>query len=182
MAEAVQTLDAGRTPCMLASPSAGLGPSESRVVTGGGESDDGGPDGSTSGDSSPDHRSRRSQRSHQRRRPGFSSSDSISRSDGETVRRALVDFQIPVHKFGESLLSTLTYCTFTRWTTRTRHSKCGCVYGFHTTGINLGFPWKWLALTGPSRSSYSPSCADISGPATTEASGRAACSTCWAPF
>ena len=108
MAGAVETLTAGRTPGRLASPSAGMGRSGNRVVTGGGGGDDGGPDGSTSGDSRRDRRSRRSRRSHWRRRPRSSSSDSPSRSDGETVRRTLVDFQIPVHKVGDNLLNTVT--------------------------------------------------------------------------
>jgi len=67
-----------------------------------------GPEGSTSGDSCRDCRSRWSRRSHRRRRPRSSSSDSSSRSDGETVRRTLVDFQIPVHKVGDNLLNTVT--------------------------------------------------------------------------
>jgi len=94
MAGAVETLTAGR--------------SGTRVVTGGGRGDDGGPDGSTSGDSRRDRRSRRSRRSHRRLRPRSSSKDSSSRSDGETVRRTLVDFQIPVHKVGDNLLHTVT--------------------------------------------------------------------------
>jgi len=108
MAGAVETLTAGRTPGRLASPSAGVRRSGNRVVTGGGGGDDGGPNGSTSGDSRRDRRSRRSRRSHRRRRPRSSSSDSSSRSDGETVRRTLVDFQIPVHKVGDTLLNTVT--------------------------------------------------------------------------
>jgi len=108
MAGAVETLTAGRTPGRLASPSAGMGRSGNRVVTGGGGGDDGGPVGSTSGDSRRDRRSRRSRRSHRRRRPRSSSSDSSFRSDGETVRRTLVDFQIPVHKVGDNVLNTVT--------------------------------------------------------------------------
>jgi len=108
MAGAVKTLTAGRTPGMLASPSACLGSSGNRVVTGGGGGDDGGPDGSTSGDSLRDRRSRRSGLSHRRRRPRSCSSDASSRSDGETVRRTLVDSQIPVHKVGDNLLNTVT--------------------------------------------------------------------------
>jgi len=42
MAGAVETLTAGRTPGRLASPSAGMGRSGNRVVTGGGGCDDGG--------------------------------------------------------------------------------------------------------------------------------------------
>jgi len=104
----VETLAAGRTPGMLASPSAGLGPSGSRVVTCGGRCDDGGPDRSTSGDTRRDCRSRRRWRIHRRRRPRSYSSDSSSRSDGETVRQELVYFQIPVHKGGDNLLNTVT--------------------------------------------------------------------------
>ena len=108
MAGAVETLTTGRTPERLASPSAAVGPSWNRVVTGGGGGDDGGPDWRTSGDSRRDRRSRRRRRSHQRRRPRSSSSDSSSRSDGETVRRTLVDLQIPVHIVGDNLLNTVT--------------------------------------------------------------------------
>jgi len=108
MARAVETLTAGRTPGRLASPSAGMGRSGNRVVTGGGGDDYGGPDGSTSGDSRRDRWSRRSRRSHRRRRPLSSSSDSSSGKDGETVRRTWVDFQIPVHKVGDNLLNTVT--------------------------------------------------------------------------
>jgi len=108
MAGAVETLTAGRTPGRLSSPSAGMGRSRNRVVTGGGGGDDGGPDGSTSGDSLRDRRSIRSRRSHRRRRPRSSSSDSFSRSDRETVRRTLVDFQIPVQKVGDNFLNTVT--------------------------------------------------------------------------
>ena len=108
IAGAVQTLTAGRTPGMLASPSAGMGSSGNRVVTGGGGGDDRGPDGSTSGDSRRDRLSRRSRRSHRRRRPRSSSSDSCSQSEGETVSRTLVDFQIPVHKVWDNLLNTVT--------------------------------------------------------------------------
>jgi len=108
IAGAVEKLTAGRTPGRLASPSAGMGRSGNRVVKGGGRGDDGGPDGSTSGDSRRDRRSRRSRRSHRLRRPRSYLSDSSSRSDGETVRRTLVDFQIPVHKAGDNLLNTVT--------------------------------------------------------------------------
>ena len=108
MDEAVETQTTGRTPGRLASQSAGMGPSGNRVVTGGGGGDDRGPDGTISGDSCRDRRSRRSRRSHWRRRPRSSSSASSSRSDGETVRRALADFQVPVHKVGETLLNTVT--------------------------------------------------------------------------
>jgi len=108
MAGAVKMLTAGRTPGMLASPNAGMGPSGNPVVTGGGGGDEGGADGSTSGDSRRDRRSSRSRRSHRRRRARSSSSDSSSRSDGETVRRALVDFQIPVHKVEDILLNKAT--------------------------------------------------------------------------
>jgi len=75
MAGAVETLTAGRTPGRLASPSAGMGRSGNRVVTGGGGGDDGGPDGSAGGDPRRGRRSRRSRRSHRRRRPRSSSSD-----------------------------------------------------------------------------------------------------------
>jgi len=108
MAGAVETLTSGRTSGMMASPSAGLGPSGNRVVTVGGGGDDGGPDGSTSGDSRRDRRWLRSRRNNRRRRPRSSSGNSSSRSDWETVRRTLVDFQIPVHKVGENLLNTVT--------------------------------------------------------------------------
>jgi len=108
MVGAIETVTAGRTPGMLASRSAGMGSSGNRVVTGGGGGDDEGPDGSASGDSLRDRRSRRSRRSHRCRRPRSSSSDSSFRSDGETERRALVDFQIPVHKVGDNLLNTVT--------------------------------------------------------------------------
>jgi len=108
MAGAVETLNAGRTPGRLASPSAGMGRSGNRVVTGGGGGDEEAPDGITSGDSRRDRQSRRSRRSHRRRRPWSSSSDSSSRSDGETVRRTLVGFQTPVHKVGDNLLNTVT--------------------------------------------------------------------------
>jgi len=108
MAGAVETLTVGRTPSRLASPSASMGSSGNQVVTGGGGGDDGEPDGSTSWDSRRDRRSRRSRRSHRRRRPRSSPSDASSRSDRETVRRTLVDFQIPVHKVGDNLLNTVT--------------------------------------------------------------------------
>jgi len=108
MAGAVETLTAERTPGRLASPSAGMGRSGNRVLTGGGGGNDGGPEGRTSGDSRRDRRSRRSRRSHRRRRPWSSSSDSSSQSDGEMVRRTLVDFQIPVHKVGDILLNKVT--------------------------------------------------------------------------
>jgi len=108
MAGAVETLTTGRAFGRLAAPSAGMGPSGNRVVKGGGGGDDGGPDGSSSGDSRWDLRSRRSRRSHWRRCPRSSSSDSYSRGDGETVGRTLVDFQIPVHKFSDNLLNTVT--------------------------------------------------------------------------
>jgi len=108
MAGAVETLTAGRTPGRLASPSAGMGSSGNRVVTGGGGGDDGGPDGSTSGYSHRDRRSGRIRRIHRRRRRRSSSSDSSSRSDGEMVRRTVVDFQIPVRKVGDDLLNTVT--------------------------------------------------------------------------
>ena len=98
-----------QTSGMLASPGAGMGSSGSREVPGGGGGDDGGPDGSTSRDSCRDCPSRHRRRSDRRRRPRSSSSDASSRSDGETVRRTLVDFQIPVHKVGDSLLNTVTY-------------------------------------------------------------------------
>ena len=78
------------------------------MVTGGGGGDDGGPDGSTSGDSRRDRSLRRSRRSHLCRRPRSYSSDLSSRSDRETVRRTLADFQIPVHKVGDNLLNTVT--------------------------------------------------------------------------
>jgi len=107
MAGAVETLTAGRTPGRLASPSAGMGPSENRVVTGGGAGDDGGPDRSTSGDSRRDRLSRRNRHSHRRRRPRSSSSASSSRSDGEMVRWTLLDLQIPVHNVGDNLLNTV---------------------------------------------------------------------------
>ena len=100
-AGAVETLTAGRTPGRLASPSAGIGRSGNPVETGAGGSDDGGPDRSTSRDSPRDCRSRQSRRSHRRRRPRSSSSDASSRSDGETVRRTLLGFKIPVHKGGQ---------------------------------------------------------------------------------
>ena len=77
-------------------------------MTGGGGGDDGGPDGSTSGDSRWDRSSRRSRRSHLCRRPRSYSSDLSSRSDRETVRRTLADFQIPVHEVGDNLLNTVT--------------------------------------------------------------------------
>jgi len=102
----VKTLTAGRTPGTLASPGAGIGSSGSRVVTGGDGGDDGGSDGSTSWDSRRDLRSRRSRRSHRHRSPRSSSSASSSRSDGKTVRRALVDFEVPVHKNGDSVPNT----------------------------------------------------------------------------
>jgi len=92
MAGAVETLTAGRAPGRLYSTSAGMGSSGNQVVTGGGGGDDGGTDGRTSGDSRRDRRSRRSRRSHRCRRPRSSSSDASFRSDGETVRRTLVDF------------------------------------------------------------------------------------------
>jgi len=82
MAGAVKPLTPGRAPGMLASPSAGMGPSGSRVVTGGSGGDDRGPDGSTSGDPRRDRRSCRSRRNHRRRRLRSSSSESSSRSDG----------------------------------------------------------------------------------------------------
>jgi len=104
----VKTLTTGRTTGMLASPSAGMGSSADRVLTGGGGGADGGPDGRTSGDSRRDRRSRRSRCSHRHRRPRSSSSASSSRSDGETVCRALVDFQIPVHLVRDNLLNTVT--------------------------------------------------------------------------
>jgi len=107
MAGAIETLTAGRTPGRLASPSAGMGRSGNRVLTGGGGGDDGRPDGSTSGDSRRYRLSRRSRRSYRCRRPRSFSSDASSRSDGETVRRTLVDFQIPVHKVGDNLLNTV---------------------------------------------------------------------------
>ena len=78
-------------------------------MTGRGGGDDGEPDGRTSGDSRRDRRSRRSRRSHRRRRLLYSWSDSSSWSESETVRRALGDFQIPVHKVGDILLNKVTY-------------------------------------------------------------------------
>jgi len=108
MAGAVETLNPGRTPGSMASPRAVMGRSGNRVVTGGSGGDDGGPDGSTSEDSRRDRRSRRSRPSHRRCRPQSTSSHSSFRSDGETVRRTLVDFQIPVHKVGDNLLNTVT--------------------------------------------------------------------------
>jgi len=108
MGGAVETLTAKRTPGRLASPSAGLGSSGNRVVTGGGGGDVGGPDRSTSGDSRGDRRSRRCRRSRRRRRPRSCSSHSSSWSDGETVRRTLLDFQIPVHKGGDNFLNSVT--------------------------------------------------------------------------
>ena len=108
MAGAVKTLTAGREPGMLASPSAGMGSSGNPVVTGGGGGEDGGPDGSTKGVSRRDSQSRQSRRNHRRRCLGSSSSDSSSRIYGDTVRRTLVDFRIPVRKVGENLLNTVT--------------------------------------------------------------------------
>jgi len=108
MAGAAETLTTSRTPVRLVSSSAGMGTSGNRVVTGGGGADDEGLDGRTSRYSCPDRRSRRSRRSHRCRRPRSFSSDSSSRSDAETVRRTLVDFQIPVHKVGDNLLNTVT--------------------------------------------------------------------------
>ena len=58
IAGAVETLTAWRTPGRLAFPSARMGPSGNRAVTGGGGGDDGGPDGSTSEDSLRDRQSR----------------------------------------------------------------------------------------------------------------------------
>jgi len=108
MAKAVKTLTAVRTPGMLASPFARMTSSVTRVGTGGGGGDDGEPDESTCGETGRDQRSRRSRRSHRCRRPRPSSSDSCSRSDGETVRRVLLDFRILAHKVGDNLLNTLT--------------------------------------------------------------------------
>jgi len=108
VAGAVETLATGRTPGRLTPPAGRMGSSGSRVLTGGSGGGGGGPGGSSSGDSRRDRRSRRIRRSHRRRRPRPSSSDTSSISDDETVRRVLVDFQIPVRKVGDNLLNTVT--------------------------------------------------------------------------
>jgi len=105
---AVETLTAGRTLGMPASPSADMGPTEGQVVTGAGGGDDGGPDGSTSGDFRRYLRSRRSRRSLRRGRPRSSSSDTSYPSDRETVRRKLVHLLISFHKVGDNLRATVT--------------------------------------------------------------------------
>jgi len=134
MAGAVESLTAGRTPGKLASASAGMGPSGNKMVTGGGGGDDVRPDERAIGDSRQDRRSRRSRRSHRRRRLRSSLSDAYFRSDGETVRRTLVDFQIPVHKVGDNMLNTVTDWHSYRLDNQNQILISGCVYGLRKTG------------------------------------------------